>query len=108
MNNNTTTEYQCKSPTEEEGHIDQNGEDELETRVEEVTGNKRMKRHREEVKGKVKVPENWKQEQMLKEWVNYTTFDALFAPHRIIVNARDALIADVRKSQRLIKDPYIV
>lgn len=100
MNNNTTNEYQCKSPNKE-GHSDENGGVESETRVEEITGNKRMKRHREEVKGKVKVPENWKQEQMLKEWVDYTTFDALFAPHRIIVNARDALIADVRNSQRL-------
>ncbi|XP_024633300.1 protein BIC1 [Medicago truncatula] len=69
-------------------------------RVEEITGRERLKRHREEMKGKVKVPENWEKEQKLKEWVDYTTFDALiFAPHALIVTARDALIADVRKSR---------
>jgi len=68
--------------------------------VEEITGRERLKRHREEMKGKVKVPENWEKEQKLKEWVDYTTFDALiFAPHALIVTARDALIADVRKSR---------
>ncbi|GAU22393.1 hypothetical protein TSUD_107220 [Trifolium subterraneum] len=74
---------------------------ELETRVvEEITGRERLKRHREEMKGKVKVPENWEKEKKLKEWVDYTKFDALiFAPHALIVTARDALIADVRKSR---------
>ncbi|XP_045805232.1 protein BIC2 [Trifolium pratense] len=74
---------------------------ELETKVvEEITGRERLKRHREEMKGKVKVPENWEKEKKLKEWVDYTKFDALiFAPHALIVTARDALIADVRKSR---------
>ncbi|KAK2370056.1 protein BIC1 [Trifolium repens] len=74
---------------------------ELETTVvEEITGRERLKRHREEMKGKVKVPENWEKEKKLKEWVDYTKFDALiFAPHALIVTARDALIADVRKSR---------
>ncbi|PNX86745.1 soft fertilization envelope protein, partial [Trifolium pratense] len=69
---------------------------ELETKVvEEITGRERLKRHREEMKGKVKVPENWEKEKKLKEWVDYTKFDALiFAPHALIVTARDALIAD--------------
>ncbi|CAK8535377.1 unnamed protein product [Lathyrus sativus] len=69
---------------------------ENDTRVEKITGRERLKRHREEVK----VPENWEKEPKLKEWVDYTTFNALISvPHALIVTARDALIADVRKSR---------
>lgn len=71
---------------------------------EEVTGREKLKRHREEVMGRVNIPENWSEEKQLKKWVDYTTFDALIlAPHSLIVAARDALIADGRKarSQRL-------
>nr|XP_004487496.1 protein BIC2 [Cicer arietinum] len=72
-------------------------------KVEEITGREKLKRHREEVKGKIELPKNWEKEKMLKEWVDYTTFDASFAPHKLIVIARDALIEDARKarSQRL-------
>ncbi|MED6156913.1 hypothetical protein PIB30_018656 [Stylosanthes scabra] len=66
--------------------------------ISEETGRERLKRHREEVKGRVKIPEDWGQEKMMKEWIDYTTFDALFAPHTVIVAARDALIADGRKT----------
>ncbi|KAE9600737.1 hypothetical protein Lalb_Chr14g0376051 [Lupinus albus] len=71
-----------------------------ETRVEE-SGRERLKRHREEVMGKVKIPKYWGQEKLLKEWVDYTTFDALFPPHTSIITARDALIADGRKARTL-------
>lgn len=66
-------------------------------------GRERLKRHREEAAKEVVIPEKWGKEQLMKEWIEYTTFDALFAPHRLIVAARDALIADARKakSQRL-------
>ncbi|KAJ1408458.1 hypothetical protein SESBI_23439 [Sesbania bispinosa] len=64
----------------------------------EETGRERLKRHREAMMGEVKIPENWGQEKLLK--TDYTNFDALFAPHRLIVTARDALIADVRKAAR--------
>ncbi|KAI4322422.1 hypothetical protein L6164_022118 [Bauhinia variegata] len=66
-------------------------------------GRERLKRHRDEVAGRVAIPDKWGQEQLLKDWIDCTTFDALFAPHRLIVSARDALIEDARKtrSQRL-------
>ncbi|KAF7823228.1 Protein BIC2 [Senna tora] len=55
----------------------------------------RLKRLREEAaRDEVAIPEKWGKEQMMKEWIEYTTFDAIFAPHRLIVAARDALVAD--------------
>lgn len=118
MNNNNTQEYYCNkySPSIsssssskgkakldtwllEEGH---DGDENYGKVI--IEGRERVKRQREEVMGKVKVPENWGQEKLLKEWIDYTTFDgSMFAPHRLIVAARDALVADVRKakSQRL-------
>ncbi|KAI4334234.1 hypothetical protein L6164_018950 [Bauhinia variegata] len=68
-------------------------------------GRERLKRHRDEVAGRVAIPDKWGQEQLHKDWIDYATFDALFSPHshRLIVSARDALIEDARKarSQRL-------
>ncbi|MED6169210.1 hypothetical protein PIB30_019321 [Stylosanthes scabra] len=86
------------------GYVEEEDEDEEERDtassmgISEETGRERLKRHREEVKGRVKIPEDWGQEKMMKEWIDYTTFDALFAPHTVIVAARDALIADGRKT----------
>ncbi|XP_058773693.1 protein BIC2-like [Vicia villosa] len=89
---------QTSNDHEDKGKEKENNENG--TRVEEITGRERLKRHREEVKGEVKIPENWEKEQKLKEWVDYTTFNALISvPHALIVTARDALIADVRKSR---------
>lgn len=78
------------------------GEGEGKARVEEA-GRERLRRHREQVAGQVLIPDKWGQEQLLKDWTDYTAFDPLLAPHRMIVAARDALIADARKarSQRL-------
>ncbi|KAL1345589.1 hypothetical protein HN51_019324 [Arachis hypogaea] len=89
----STTRRASRSPNYDED--DEEDEDEEER---EETGRERLKRHREEVKGRVKIPEDWGQEKMMKEWIDYTTFDALFAPHTMIVTARDALIADARKT----------
>ncbi|XP_058765046.1 protein BIC2-like [Vicia villosa] len=89
---------QTSNDHDDEGKEKENNENG--TRVEEITGRERLKRHREEVKGEVKIPENWEKEPKLKEWVDYTTFNALISvPHALIVTARDALIADVRKSR---------
>ncbi|XP_020220176.1 protein BIC1 [Cajanus cajan] len=86
-----TKENDDKGKDKEEGH---------EARVEE-TGRERLKRLREEVMmEKVKIPEKWGQEQMLKDWMDITMFDAFFAPpHSMIVTARDALIANARKAK---------
>lgn len=77
-----------------------------------VGGRERLKRHREEIAGHVRIPEKWGHEKMMKNWIHgfsSTTFhgddeDAFMAPpHTIILAARDALVADSRKarSQRL-------
>ena len=86
-----------------DAEVQVNENDEKNNEVEEETGRERLKRHREEVAGRVAIPDKWGKEQMMKDWIDFTTFDALFAPHRLIVTARDALIADARKarSQRL-------
>lgn len=98
---------ECKSPNTndkakdpEKGHSENIGKVDG---VEEITGRERLKRLREEVTmEKVNIPENWGQEPKLKDWMDYTMFDAFF-PHSLIVTARDALIANAReaKSPRL-------
>ncbi|ESW22063.1 hypothetical protein PHAVU_005G123800 [Phaseolus vulgaris] len=58
----------------------------------EETGREKLKRLREEVMmEKISIPEDWGQEQKLKDWIDYTVFDAFLAPHSLIVSARDAL-----------------
>ncbi|KAK7324859.1 hypothetical protein VNO77_28745 [Canavalia gladiata] len=82
-----------KAKEAEEGHSE-NKKVEIEE-----TGRERLKRLREETMGDVKIPENWGQEQLLKDWIDYTVFDALFAPHTLIITARDALVAHGRKAK---------
>ncbi|XP_027342762.1 protein BIC1-like [Abrus precatorius] len=101
--NNT---QECKSSNTKDNDDKEKDQEEVphDEKVEvEETGRKRLKRLREEAMEHVKIPEKWGHEQLLKEWNDYTMFDALFAPHRLIVTARDALIAHGRKarSQRL-------
>ncbi|XP_011077929.1 proline-rich transmembrane protein 2-like [Sesamum indicum] len=46
--------------------------------VEEInsSGRERLKRHRVEVAGRVWIPEMWGQEELLKDWIDCTAFDA--------------------------------
>ncbi|CAL1403939.1 unnamed protein product [Linum trigynum] len=60
-------------------------------------GRERLKRHREEVAGKVAVPEDWGQEKLLKEWMDYAPFDKLLAPAGL-ASARAALAAEGRRA----------
>ncbi|KAK7272227.1 hypothetical protein RJT34_28703 [Clitoria ternatea] len=95
---------ECKPPNTEENEdkakdIENN---KVSDEIEEITGREMLKRFREEVK--VKIPETWGQEELLKDWIDCTTmFDALLAPHTLILTARDALVANGRqaRSQRL-------
>lgn len=70
-----------------------------------LRGERKDKRHREEISMDHHhhhvhvIPENWGKEHLLKEWKDYTSFDAFFAPHSLIVTARDALIAEARKAK---------
>lgn len=64
------------------------------------SGRERLKRHREEVAREVvRVPDKWGKEQLMKDWIDFANSDALWAPHAIILAARDALIADATKSR---------
>ncbi|KAJ9188676.1 hypothetical protein P3X46_000047 [Hevea brasiliensis] len=62
---------------------------------EKKSGRERLKRHREEVAGQVKIPDTWSQENFLMEWIDYSSFDKLLAPNGI-ASAREALMADGR------------
>ncbi|KAJ6905064.1 protein BIC1-like [Populus alba x Populus x berolinensis] len=61
------------------------------------TGRERLKRHREEVSGKVMIPETWGQENLLTDWIDYSSFDKLLAPDGI-TSAREALVAEGRRA----------
>ncbi|KAJ6765642.1 hypothetical protein OIU79_021764 [Salix purpurea] len=59
-------------------------------------GRERLKRHREEVAGRVTIPDTWGQENFLEEWIDSSTFDKLLAPKEIS-SAREALVAEERR-----------
>ncbi|KAG7627337.1 Protein BIC2 [Arabidopsis thaliana] len=58
-----------------------------------LSGRDRLKRHREEVAGKVPIPDSWGKEGLLMGWMDFSTFDAAFTSSQI-VSARAALMAD--------------
>ncbi|XVE79260.1 hypothetical protein DITRI_Ditri14bG0043500 [Diplodiscus trichospermus] len=66
------------------------------------SGRERLKRHREEVAGRVLIPDKWGKEELLKDWMDYSSFDSLLAPNGL-ASARKALMAEGRRtgSQRL-------
>ncbi|XP_052175391.1 protein BIC1-like [Diospyros lotus] len=51
----------------------------------------RLKRHRVEVAGRVWIPDMWGQEELLKDWIDCTAFDAPLVNSNIML-ARAALI----------------
>lgn len=59
--------------------------------LEEVSERERLKRHRVEVAGRVWIPEIWGQEELLKDWIDCTAFDAPLIPSKITM-ARAALV----------------
>ncbi|XP_061978158.1 uncharacterized protein LOC133699046 isoform X1 [Populus nigra] len=61
-------------------------------------GRERLKRHREEVAGRVMIPDTWGQENLLKDWIDCSTFDELLAPKEIS-SAREALVAEERRKR---------
>ncbi|GLT63872.1 hypothetical protein SLA2020_364040 [Shorea laevis] len=60
------------------------------------SGRERLKRHREEVAGRVPIPDKWGKEELLKDWIDYSSFDALLAPKGLEL-AREALMAEGRR-----------
>lgn len=60
---------------------------------EDDSGRERLKRHRVEVAGRVWIPDMWGQEDLLKDWIDCTAFDAPLLPSKIST-AREALVQD--------------
>lgn len=63
----------------------------------EDSGRERLKRHRVEVAGRVWIPDIWGQEEILKDWIDCTAFDAPLVPSRIVM-ARTALVEEGRRA----------
>ncbi|KAM1056479.1 hypothetical protein ACFX13_030625 [Malus domestica] len=60
-------------------------------------GHERLKRHQEEVAGHVVIPDSWGQEELLKDWIDYSPFDALLVP-KGLTSAREALAMERRRA----------
>ncbi|CAN6557224.1 unnamed protein product [Malus baccata var. baccata] len=61
------------------------------------SGRERLKRHQEEVAGHVVIPDSWGQEELLKDWIDYSPFDALLVP-KGLTSAREALAMEGRRA----------
>lgn len=59
--------------------------------TEEESGRERLKKHRLEMAGRVWIPDTWGQEDLLKDWIDCTTFDSSLV-NNTIVSARAALM----------------
>lgn len=104
---------QQKSCSEERSHHESNGGGETDAAenskglttkaaeeaaaAEEDTGRERLKRHRVEVAGRVWIPENWGQEDLLKDWIDCCGFDASLMNSNVM-SAREALMEEGRRA----------
>ncbi|KAJ1394504.1 hypothetical protein SESBI_34080 [Sesbania bispinosa] len=68
----------------------------LQEALAEDNGRERLKRHRVEVAGRVWIPDIWGQEELLKDWIDCTAFDAPLVPSKITM-ARAALVEEGRR-----------
>ncbi|KAG2325828.1 hypothetical protein Bca4012_040459 [Brassica carinata] len=62
-----------------------------------VTGREKLKKHRREMAGRVWIPEIWGQEDLLKDWIDCSTFDTCLVPNGIS-SARAALVEEARRA----------
>ena len=69
-------------------------------RTEEISARERLKRHRTEMAGRVRIPDMWGQERLLKDWVDCAVFDRPLAATTGLLNARDALVAECATARR--------
>jgi hypothetical protein len=60
-------------------------------------GRERLKKHRVEVAGRVWIPDIWGQEELLKDWIDCSAFDASLVPTGIM-SAREALAEEGRRA----------
>ncbi|KAL2503018.1 protein BIC1-like [Forsythia ovata] len=63
----------------------------------EDSGRERLKRHRVEVAGRVWIPDIWGQEDLLKDWIDCTAFDASLMNNNIMT-ARASLVEEGRRT----------
>ncbi|XP_010515747.1 PREDICTED: uncharacterized protein LOC104791529 [Camelina sativa] len=61
------------------------------------SGRERLKKHRKEIAGRVWIPEIWGQEELLKDWIDCSTFDTCLVPAGIS-SARAALVEEARRA----------
>lgn len=66
----------------------------------EESARERLKRHRTEMAGRVRIPEMWGQERLLKDWVDCAVFDRPLAATAGLLTARDALVAECVAARR--------
>ncbi|KAL3716074.1 hypothetical protein ACJRO7_007787 [Eucalyptus globulus] len=62
-----------------------------------MNGRERLKRHRIEVAGRAWIPDIWGQEELLKDWVDCSAFEASFLPAKIM-SAKAALVEEGRRA----------
>lgn len=65
-------------------------------RAEECT-RERLKKHRQEMAGRVWIPDMWGQECFLKDWKDCNVFDRSLVPKGLL-SAREALVEECRKT----------
>ncbi|XP_059627028.1 protein BIC1-like [Cornus florida] len=61
-------------------------------------GRERLKKHRSDVAGWVLIPDKWGQEEVMKEWIDYSSFNELLAPSGLM-SAREALVGEGRRAR---------
>jgi hypothetical protein len=66
----------------------------------EESARERLKRHRTEMAGRVRIPDMWGQERLLSDWVDCAVFDRPLAATRGLLTARDALVAECAAARR--------
>nr|CAB3449934.1 unnamed protein product [Digitaria exilis] len=66
----------------------------------EESARERLKRHRTEMAGRVRIPDMWGQERLLKDWVDCAVFDRPLAATAGLLTARDALVAECAAARR--------
>ncbi|KAJ0611134.1 putative protein BIC [Helianthus annuus] len=77
----------CSSPDADGEEVEESGRDKL-------------KRHRVEMAGRVRIPDMWGHEDLLKDWIDCTVFDSSLG-NNSIMSARAALVQERRSTLRI-------
>ncbi|PON41393.1 hypothetical protein PanWU01x14_289870 [Parasponia andersonii] len=96
INSDSSSELSSSIQTSSDHRQDRRDEDQ---NKEINSGHERLKRHREEVAGHVLVPDKWGKEELMKDWIDYASFDKLLVPNGIRT-AREALVVEAAGRRR--------